>query len=472
MLSWIPAPVADLLERTPELRHAYLVGGCVRDWLLGRPCHDVDVEVFGASYPQLTAALARWGRVDLVGRSFGVAKLGLGGGLTIDFTVPRRDSKVGPGHRGFEVDWDPALMPADAARRRDFTINALMYDTRERRLLDHVGGQDDLARRVLRHTSPAFAEDPLRVLRGMQFASRFNLRPHPSTVALCRQIQDTFGELARERVREEWFKWAARSEVPSAGLLFLRDTGWLTHFPELHALAGVPQDPEWHPEGDVFIHTCHCCDALAALPEWRAADETSRIVYMLAILAHDFGKAVTTQVGERAGLQRIVSPGHEAAGEPLAEAFLERIDAPAAIRERVVPLVVHHLAHLRPITDRTVRRLARRLKPESIMGLGLIITADHHGRPPLPKLAPPGLLELRTLAAQLAVEASAPAPILLGRHLLEAGMKPSPEVGRLIRDAYEAQLEGHFQDLPGALRWLDERRPTPVPTGDGAPHRA
>jgi tRNA nucleotidyltransferase (CCA-adding enzyme) len=452
----LPAPLTEVLERTPELRRAYLVGGCVRDWLLGQPCKDFDVEVFGVSYAALVQALSRWGRTDLVGRSFGVVKLTMAAGETFDFSIPRRDSKVAPGHQGFEVDFEPELTPEESVRRRDFTINALMYDPRERRVLDWVEGEADLRAGILRHTSPAFADDPLRVLRGMQFAGRFGLRADPGTLSMCRGIQNAFGELAGERVREEWFKWAARSTAPSAGLHFLRETEWLRHFPEIHALAGIPQDSDWHPEGDVFVHTCHCCDALAGLQEWQQADEASRIVYMLAVLTHDLGKTVTTQVGERDGIQRIVSPGHEAAGGPLTESFLERIHASASIRERVVPLVVNHLAHLQKVTDRGVRRLARRLEPENIRGLSLVITADHHGRPPLPRHAPPGLVELRSTATRLSVESSAPKPILLGRHLVERGLPPGREIGRWVRAAYEAQLEGQFQDLAGALRWFEE----------------
>jgi tRNA nucleotidyltransferase (CCA-adding enzyme) len=456
MFGMIPETLSVVLERTPELGRAYLVGGCVRDWLLGRECKDFDIEVFGVDYGGLVKALTVWGRTDLVGRSFGVVKLTVRSGQTFDFSIPRRDSKVAPGHKGFEVAFDAALTPAEAVLRRDFTINALMYDPRERRLLDWVGGEADLRARVLRHTGPAFVDDPLRVLRGMQLAGRYDLRADAGTVTLCRGIQNAFGELAGERVREEWFKWAARSAVPSAGLHFLRETEWLRHFPEIHALAGIPQDADWHPEGDVFVHTCHCCDALAGLPGWQEADEASRIVYMLAVLTHDLGKTTTTQVGERDGIQRIVSPGHEEAGGPLTESFLERIHAPAAVRERVVPLVTNHLAHLRHVTDRAVRRLARRLEPENIRGLSLVITADHHGRPPLPRHAPPGLFELRKTATRLAVEAAAPKPILLGRHLIERGLPPGREIGRWVRAAYEAQLEGKFQDLAGALHWVEE----------------
>ena len=453
----LPAELTRILAETPELRRAFLVGGCVRDALLGFAVKDFDVEVFGVSYEDLERGLRRWGRTDLVGRSFGVVKLTTGTGIGYDFSIPRRDRKVSPGHKGFSISFDPDITPEEAARRRDFTINALMFDPRAGEVLDFSGGRDDLKNRVLRHTSAAFAEDPLRVLRGMQFASRFNLAPAPETVALCREIKASFAELAVERVREEWFKWAAKSVTPSIGLKFLADSEWIEHFPEIAAMRGVPQEPEWHPEGDVFAHTCHCCDALVALPEWAGADETTRIVWMLAVLAHDFAKPQCTHRAIKDGRERIVSPGHEEAGGPLAESFLARINAPNAIRERVPPLVTNHLAHLQTITDRGVRRLARRLAPETIESLCVVIIADGHGRPPKPKDMVPGVIALRAKAAELELQDSAPKPILLGRHLIERGMKPGPEFGVVLEAAFEAQLEGKFADLDGAKAWLGER---------------
>jgi tRNA nucleotidyltransferase (CCA-adding enzyme) len=452
-----PAELQKILSATPELERAFLVGGCVRDALLGLPVKDFDLEVFGVSYARLAKALSRWGRVDFVGQSFGVAKLTTGSGLAYDFAIPRRDRKVALGHKGFEVEFDADITPQEAASRRDFTINALMLDPRRGEVLDFFGGQTDLRDRVLRHTSGAFVEDPLRVLRGMQFASRFNLRAAPETIALCRSIKASFHELAVERVGEEWFKWAAKSAVPSVGLLFLADTEWLEHFPELAALRGTPQDPEWHPEGDVFTHTAHCCDALVKLPEWQAADESSRIAWTLAVLAHDFGKPAVTHEAMRDGRMRIVSPGHEEGGVEPALRFLERIHVPHAIRDRVPPLVANHLAHLQPVTDRAVRRLAKRLEPETIAGLCVIVTADHSGRPPKPPCVPEGVKALLAKAEELRVQDSAPKPILQGRHLIAAGMKPGKEFKAILHEAFEAQLEGQFGDLEGAETWLEKQ---------------
>src|SRR5262245_25566263 len=221
MRAQLPTGLAQILQETPALKRAFLVGGCVRDWRLGQPQKDHDVEVFGCSYEQLASALSRWGRTDLVGRSFGVVKLTTGRGETFDFSIPRKDSKVAPGHKGFEIEFDPDITPQQAAARRDYTINALMFDPRRDEVLDFFGGRQDLQNRVLRQTGPAFVEDPLRVLRGMQFAARFDLQAAPETLQLCRSIQASYQELAAERVREEWFKWAEKSVVPSRGLRFL-----------------------------------------------------------------------------------------------------------------------------------------------------------------------------------------------------------------------------------------------------------
>jgi tRNA nucleotidyltransferase (CCA-adding enzyme) len=385
-----------------------------------------------------------------------VVKVSLASGWTVDFTIPRRDSKVGPGHKGFVVNLEPGITLEEAAARRDFTINSVMYDPRQDRVLDPFQGQADLRNGILRHTSPAFTEDPLRVLRGMQLAARFGLRPAPETTVLCRQIKGAYKELAVERVREEWFKWAAKSSVPSAGLRFLETTEWIEHFPEINGLRGTPQDPEWHPEGDVFVHTCYCCDALVRLEEWKQSDEESRIVYSLATLAHDFGKPPTTERVMREGRNRIVSPRHDEVGVGIAKLFLARIDAPRAIVDRVLPLVANHMAHLQTVTDRAVRRLAKRLEPENIQGLCVLMTADSMGRPPLPARVPPVVAALCAKAAELKVHESAPKPILQGRHLLELGFAPGPAMGEILYAAFEAQIEGKFFDLAQAHQWLTE----------------
>lgn len=451
----LPEGLMRVLGGTRELSRAYVVGGSVRDALMGRAVKDFDLEVFGIGYGELTGALRRWGRVDVVGRSFGVAKLSMKDGEQYDFSLPRRDSKAGPGHRGFEVDLDPEIPLEEACARRDFTFNALMYDPRRDEILDFHGGLDDLRNRRLRHTGPAFVEDPLRVLRGMQFVGRFDLEVDAGTVELCREMVGMHGELAMERVREEWWKWAAKSVAPGRALRFLEETGWLRHYPELAGLVGVEQDPEWHPEGDAWVHTQHCLDALVTLPEWGEAADATRVVWALAVLLHDVGKATHTRREMRDGRERVVSPGHDAAGGPLAEAFLGRLKPSNATVSRVVPLVVNHMVHLERCTPRAVRRLARRLEPASIVDLAVVMTSDGSGRPPKPRGEPVFVRELKRLAAELALEEQAPRPILLGRHLLARGMVGGPGMKVILDRAFEAQLDGEFADLAGAERWLE-----------------
>jgi tRNA nucleotidyltransferase (CCA-adding enzyme) len=458
----LPKELGVLLRETAQLQGAYLVGGCVRDWLLGLPIQDYDIEVFGVDYPQLLEALLRYGRAKLVGRSFGTVKLKLAHGVGLDFTLPPQDAYLFSIH-GLDAPSGayPRLLEA-AAKRRDYTINALMYDPRRHRLLDFVGGQRDLKARLLRHTSEAFAEDPLRVLRGMQLAARFDLSVASETVALCRDLKNAYSRLAAQRIWEEWQKWASKSSVPGKGLAFLAASEWLEHFPEIHALQGIPQDPVWHPEGDVFRHTRYACDAMVQLAGWHRADPRARAVYLLAILAHDFGKPETTYETVKRGRTCIVSPGHDKAGEPLAISFLNRIHAPKSIQKRVVPLVRYHLAHLQTVTDRGVRRLARRLEPEGIQGLTLVMSADHLGRPPRPPDLPESIRLLEQKAAALQVGVHAPRPVLMGRDVRALGMPPGPALGQVLKAAYDAQLEGAFCDLEQAYRWLEGQTHLPL----------
>jgi len=454
----LPSPLLAALHSLRTIGgRPRLVGGCVRDWLLGLEPKDFDIEVFGLDYERLQRALAPLGPTDLVGRSFGVLKVRLAG-TEYDFALPRRESKTGAGHRGFAVAPEPDLTDADAAARRDFTINSIAYDPIEARLIDPHGGERDLRARVLRHTSAAFVEDPLRVLRAFQFAARFDLAIAPETAALCRSIAETYRELAIERIWGEWDKWALKSTKPSRGLFVLKECGWLKFFPEVAGLDGLPQDPEWHPEGDVLVHTAHCLDALVTLPIWKSGDAQTRRVLSFAVLAHDFGKAVTTHQAERRRLLRWVSPGHEAAGAPLTESFLQRLGAPHDLVDYVRPLVAHHLAHHHGQThfrDTTVRRLARKIAPATMDELIAVMMSDHLGRPPLVSAeALRRIEELQAAAQRLAITDRAPQPIVLGRHLIPLGMKPGPHFKPALEAAFESQLDGAFYDEDGGVEWM------------------
>lgn len=458
-----PLPLPDdlraMLEAVRRVGQPRLVGGGVRDWLLGIAPKDFDVEVRGVDFETLHRALAPFGSTDIVGRSFGVIKVrSRATGAEYDFSLPRRESKTGAGHRGFAVQPDPSLSDADAAARRDFTLNAIAVDPFSGALIDPHQGQRDLAARVLRHTSAAFVEDPLRVLRAVQLAARFDFSLAPETAALCRTISDTFAELPVERVWGEWEKWATKSAKPSRGLGVLEETGWLKHFPEIAALRGTQQEPEWHPEGDVFTHTQHCLDALVLLTAWQRSAPERRRLLMFGVLAHDFGKPSTTVRQEKRGALRWTSNGHESAGGPLAKSFLRRIGAPLDYDLPVCALVAHHLAHhhgAAEFTDTAIRRLARKLAPATIDDLALVMRADANGRPPLtsPEIHA-RIDELVTQAHALAIVDAAPKPIMLGRHLIQLGLAPSPKFKPLIDAAFEAQLDGEFADEPGGLAWL------------------
>jgi len=453
----LPEDLRAVLDAVRRIGRPRLVGGCVRDWLLGLEPKDFDVEVAGATFEQLHSALASFGATDVVGRSFGVIKLRLASGET-DFSLPRRESKTGAGHRGFAVAPDPTLSDAEAAARRDFTLNAIAYDPATDAIIDPLGGVADLRAKILRHAGPAFADDPLRVLRAFQLAARFDFSLASETAALGRSMAGTFVELPAERVWGEWEKWAVKSVKPSRGLAVLEETDWLKHFPEVAVLRGTPQEPEWHPEGDVFTHTQLCLDALVPLAEWQAADASRRRYLALAVLAHDFGKPATTARAERRGQLRWVSPGHESAGGPLAENFLARLGAPHELIGFVRPLVVHHLAHHHgrtEFTDTSVRRLARRLAPATIDDLGIVMLADHGGRPPLHSADTLArIAELRDRARALTLEASAPHSLILGRHLIALGLKPSPRFKKILEDCFEAQLDGAFVDEAGGMAFL------------------
>ena len=453
-------PLLDQIAR--ELRAAgyrsVVVGGAVRDALLGGQPKDFDIEVYGVAYDQLAGILARHGRVDLVGKGFGVVKLN-SGGHEYDFSVPRRDSKVGVGHRDFKATFDPGITPREAASRRDFTINAMAYDPVTEELLDFFGGGEDLKNRVLRATSGAFAEDPLRVLRGMQFACRFDLTLEPGTAAMCQSIVEHFDTIARERVADEFMKWAVKSARPGRIAEYLKASGWEVHFPEIARLAGVQQDPHWHPEGDVGTHTMFVVDAAARIATRDNVTGDDRAVLIFAALSHDFAKATTTMLREREGQMRWTSWGHEADGGPMARTFLERVGIKSAIVDRVVPMIENHLASSsigREATPRAVRRLAMRLAPATIADLLRLVEADYSGRPPLPTGLPEGAMRIREMAEAQAVDHGPQSPFILGRHVMPYfDDQPGKHIGEVTTAAYEAQADGAFSNQEEALQWLE-----------------
>ena len=442
-----PLDLAMAVARVARARggRAVVVGGYVRDRLRGRPSKDLDLEVFGVPQDDLPALLGALGRVEPVGRAFPVYKLG-----PIDVALPRRESKHGRGHTGFTVEGDPSMPFEDAARRRDFTINAIGWDPLSDQYLDPFGGRADLDAHRLRVVDPrTFADDSLRVLRAVQFAARFTCMLDDEARAICRAIP--LDDLPAERLWGEIEKLLLVAERPSLGFTLARDLGVIEQvLPEMVPLYDCPQDPEWHPEGDVWIHT------LMAIDEARQRnadlDRPRLAAVMLGAVCHDLGKPLTTAVIDG----RWRSPGHEAAGVPAATRVLDRFNVNSIdgydVRRQVLGLVAEHL---RPsafhktkdtVKDGAFRRLAARVDLELLVRFG---RADCHGRG--------GTFDCSAMdwfierARALGVQHAPPAPLLLGRHLLDLGVTPGPRMGEILRAVYERQLDGAVTTLDEAI---------------------
>jgi tRNA nucleotidyltransferase (CCA-adding enzyme) len=432
---------------------ALLVGGCVRDTLMGTQPKDWDLEVYQLDAQHLRRILDQFGPVNVVGEAFTVYKLG----HDLDVSIPRRERKTGRGHKAFIIEGDPEMSVTDAARRRDFTINAILQDPLTEELIDPFQGRRDIEQRTMRAVSgETFAEDSLRVLRAAQFASRFQFDIDPDTVELCRTID--LSDLPAERIWGEMEKLLLQSTRPSVGLEWLRKLGVLEKlFPEIQSLIGVPQDPEWHPEGDVFIHTQLAIDRARELI--YDLGYARQVTVMLATLAHDFGKPATTETIDG----RWRSRGHEEAGVPPAESFLNTLNVHTIdgyqVRNQVIALVREHLKpgefykKRDEVGDGAFRRLARRCEPDLLYR---VAKADSLGRNaewvPRDKWYGADAQEwFIQRTRELEVEQHPPEPLLLGRHLLDLGLEPGPQMGEITRAVYEMQLDGRVRTLDEAI---------------------
>ena len=446
----VPPELIKITKALEKLNgRCILVGGTVRDYFLGKKASkEFDVEIFGVSPETIESVLVKFGKLCAVGKNFGVLKLN-SPNAEYDFSLPRTENKSSSGHRGFFVKTDSQMSYKEAASRRDFTVNSIGYDLLTHEVLDPFKGLSDLKIKKLRHIGSSFIEDPLRVLRAMQFSARLEFRIAPETIKLCKVLN--LGELSKERVFEEFRKLLLKARRPSLGLEAAKKLGILNYFPELKALIGVPQDPEWHPEGDVWNHTMLVVDQAANL---KKGEEKHDLGLMYGALCHDFGKPLTTKFIDG----RWRSHAHDSKGVLPTENFLRRITDNRVLIEKVTNLVKEHLRPIQLFKERyrinpgTIRRLSLRV---NIPDLVLLAKADYFGRSMSESetvrfAAGEWLLEK---AKKLKVSDEKPFPLLLGRHLLSIGVKPGPKMGIILKQAFESQLNGDFQNVKGAIEW-------------------
>lgn len=428
--------------------HTYYVGGFVRDRIMGIDNKDVDIEIHGISPEKLGDILDSLGKRTEMGASFGIYGLR---GYGLDIAMPRKEEATGRGHKDFAVYVDPYLGTYKAALRRDFTMNALMEDVLTGKVIDHFDGIGDLHRGILRHVnSETFVEDPLRVLRAAQFAARFSFALAPETVELAKTMD--LSALASERVFGELEKALLKADRPS---VFFREmiqmqqmTLW---FPEVEKLQHIAQNPAYHPEGDVYVHSMQVLDRAAACRH-QAKDAMS---FMLAALVHDFGKITATKRTEK-GIQAI---GHETEGLPLVETFIRRLTSEVQLRKYVLNMTKLHMRPYQLAADHAGLKATNRMFDASVDPQGLLLLAgcDRGGRPENEKELQEYNAFLKKRLQQF--EEIMARPCVMGADLVRAGLKPGPAFSEVLAFAHDLRLSGVEKDraLPQVLAYAREK---------------
>lgn len=458
-----------ILEIIQELNNrgnlSLVVGGAVRDALLKIEPKDIDIEVYGINYNDLMEFLSKYGKVDLVGKKFGVIVFNPKGcEMKYDFSVPRRENKVGIGHTEFEITFDKDMTPKDAAARRDFTFNALAYNPLNNEIHDYFGGIKDLENRTIRHTSDKFKEDSLRILRCFQFMSRFGFSVHEDTIHEIKSMLSTgeFKDLSKERVYEEFIKWTEKGIRHDNIFKFMRDTNLIDFYPELKVLKDTPQDAIYHPEGSVERHTELCLKRIDEVIKENNIIGTEKIILVMATLMHDIAKPYCTEEQMKRGRMTITSNGHEEMGATVARKFLESIGFHESLILPICNLVANHLAGvnismINALSGKTkaVKKLSRKLHPANIQQLLYIMDADTNGRGSNEIKEPTGAKDIREIASQITVVTKQYEYLLMGRHLIEKGLKPSSKFSEILKESYSAQENGEFDNIEGAKEWLN-----------------
>jgi tRNA nucleotidyltransferase (CCA-adding enzyme) len=428
---------------------ALAVGGYPRDIVMGKQPKDIDLEIYGLDVTELEMLLEPIHSINKVGAFFGVFKVG-----PLDVSLPRRESKAGTSHRDFKVAADPFLPHKEAARRRDFTINAMALDPLNGEFFDEYRGRDDITLGLLRAVDLAtFGDDPLRGLRAMQFAGRFGFIVETKTAELIRNFD--VGELSDERIGEEWTKLLLKSEKPSHGLAVARDLSIIAKLhPELAALIDALQEPAWHPEASVWNQTLLVVDVAAKIVRREKLTRDEALTVMFSALCHDFGKPSTITMIDG----RTRSPEQAKAGVELARKFMERLYVPQKIVKKVEHIVFDHmfLTDVKDAKDAVIRCLAHRLYPATIQELIWVTEAAFWGR----ELEVPdtSIIELfRKHAKELKVDKAPLAPLVKGKDLLALGVKPGPKMGTILKELETAQINGAFGTREEGVTYITAR---------------
>ena len=447
----------------------YAVGGSVRDALLKRPSDEVALLVARRPLDEIVRRLEKHGRVDLVGKSFGIIKFTLKG-RTYDVALPRTDRAPAAetrSHKDIVVAADPFLPIEKDLERRDFRCNSIALRLKDGLLVDPFEGRRDIQARRLRLTNPAaFPDDPLRVIRVARFASVLGFKVDPAVYPAARSV-DLRG-LSVERVNEEMFKLLLNSPRPSVGLEEMFRLGVLEQwFPELQALALVIQDSVFHPEQDefghhtVWAHTKLSVDQAAALARLSSLAAPRRLALLLAALYHDVGKTTTTRWEYKRGRMAVTSSGHDIQSERASRKVLARFKVQTwngGNIGRLVPLLIR--THLRAgelwsnreeVTKKAFNRLAAEVDGE-IELVVLLDAADRAGR--RTRIVRGLDRQARWLFKkfdELRVNRETIKPLVMGRDLLKLGVPPGPGMGRLLKRLYQMQLDNGFETKAAGL---------------------
>jgi len=452
--AFVPAIARELAQSIADAGGRLLVvGGWVRDVLRGVPSKDLDLEVFGLDAAGVQSIVAPHGFTLPVGRHFPVWRHTRKG---MDIGLPRGGS--GPGD-------DLAAAFARAARARDLTVNAMGFDPLDEAVLDPLGGRRDLADRRLRAADDStFGEDPLRVLRVARLAALLEATPDDALTTLCRALDLT--ALPPERLAQELERILLTLPAPWRAIEWLDRLGQLDVFPPIASLRDVPQDPEWHPEGDVFVHTGMVVDRAAILALELALEEEDHAILLWSALCHDLGKSDTTVIGDD---ERVRSPGHDRSSAEIARAWLGSLRLGTRRIDAIEVLVRHHLAPALFVGNGAkangYRRLARKLAAGGMTPVDLerVARVDHLGRTTSVALA--GRFEegdlFLTRAREASVEHGPRRDVVRAAAFMRRGVDAGPELGRLLTRAREIQDDtGETDEDALAERVLAERTPS------------